>query len=313
MNLKSLLSICMAILLILAFLTPGVMAKENQKYYSNDFFISEIDDSKAVPISKNDWAEIEELINMFLKEDGIVIENLDLSNLKKIETEDSFILVGKLKYDIQSIDSKSIVKSASMFSKSQEMSIASKFDKVDNSFRVESSSKANQNYVFDLRKDLNDEYILKESFFDNGKLNVVANQVLIPVEESSISLSNIPLTPGSWHGPANNPPPGSTWAYNGKLSSLIAAGSIAVGAVVALISAATLGTGTSIALGIVVGVATWFTSNALPRGVSADFVYLDYYHTVYPRPFYNAHPAIGYAHPTVPIYAEIERYYVVPM
>jgi hypothetical protein len=52
MNLKSLLSICMAILLILAFLTPGVMAKENLKYYSNDFLSAKLRIQKQSPSLK---------------------------------------------------------------------------------------------------------------------------------------------------------------------------------------------------------------------------------------------------------------------
>ena len=308
MNLKSLLSICMVLLLILAFLTPGVMAKEDQKYYSNDF-INNIDNSNAVSISKDDWIEIEEMVNIFLKEDGIVIENLDLSNLKKIETDNDLIFTGKIKYDVISVNSKSVSKSSNLL-KSQEMAISSKLDKNEKSFKVESSSKLNQNYELNFYDNLNGEYVLEERYLMDNKLNVITTSVPIIEELSASSIS--PAKASGWNYPASKPPSGSIWAYNGKLRSLIAAGSIAVGAAASIVAAAaSAGTLASVGVGVAVGVATWITSNLLPPGVSADFVYIDYYFTLYPRPFYNAKPALGYAHPTAPVYGEVDRYYVI--
>jgi len=322
LKLKPLLSIFFAILLILAFLTPGVMAKENQKYYSNNL-ANQIDDSNAIPLSKEDWVEIEEMVNMFLKEDGIIIENLDLSNLKKIETDDDLIFTGKVKYDIQSVNSKSIDKSISNLSKSQEMVITSKLDKVESSFKVESSSASNQSYKFDLHKDSkggNGDYVIEERFSIDGRANVVMNSFSIPLEYSTSPAKAWNLTPNVWHDLPSNPPSGSGLVYNnGKLSSLILGGSIALGVAATVITAiATAGlstafsAGISVVVGFIVTVATAIVSNSLPKGVSTDFVELDYFFTYYPRPFYNASPAVGYAHPTFPIYGEIDRYFVVP-
>ena len=244
---------------------------------------------------------------------------MDLSNFKKIETDDNLFFTGKVKYDIQLINSKSI-NEFSDISKSQEMTITSKLDKVESSFKVESSSGPNQNYRLDMYKNSksgNGDYIIEERFSNGERVSVATTSLSIPVEDVSKSIISWNATPG-WHNPPTNPPSNSYLIYNNaSLSNIISGGSIALGiATGALVTIATLGLGAPIALGagalstLFVGLVTHLATAALPKNVSSKNVLFDFFYTVYPRPFYNASPAFGNADTIYPLYVELDWYLV---
>ncbi|MDR2943990.1 MAG: hypothetical protein LBU81_02740 [Methanosarcinales archaeon] len=326
---KSNKKIIMGICLMMFFgmiVSPAALAQENKKV-SSDFSVTQLNDPNAAYLSQEDLSEYEELIYMLLEADGVTVNNLNLSNVKKLDNDANLILAGKISYDIVSVDLKSAdIKLSDDFIasslQSQELNIYTCFNKTDNTLKMESSSGKNQYYELNLNKETNSngkiEYVFKESFIVDGNVNTFENVISSPTVSKSVVSNpnnNILAAPASgWINTPGNPPSNSILAYNdGKLSSLITAGSI-VASVVAgvLVAATTAGVGGLVAgaiTSVVVGIATYLVSNLLPAGVSADFVYVDYYFTVYPRPFYNASPAIGYAHPTVPVYGEIDRYY----
>ncbi|WNY27096.1 hypothetical protein [Methanolapillus ohkumae] len=310
---KKYLIFFVALTLISTLFIPGVMAQENKKNSSN-YIVKQLDDSEATYLSQEDSLEIEEIAYMLLESDGIIIENLDLSNIKKLEKNDDLILAGKITYDVKSINGKPHNLSSL---NSQEIELYTCFNKTEGTFKLESSSNNNQYYGLNLYKEISSngesKYVSEEKYTVNGNLNAAKNIIFAPDYSISDSSDNfITLASSGWQYPPSNPPSGSLLAYSdAKLSDIIAATSIVAGVVTAIITtAAGAGIIASATSSLVISLATLLMTSVLPDEISADYVYVDFYFTIYPRPFYNASPAIGSAHPTAPIYIEANRYYV---
>jgi hypothetical protein len=335
---KKYLIILMTLVLISALFVPGVMAQENKKFLS-DYSVNELktgkfpskeltklNDPNAAYLSKDELLEYEELIYLMLALEGIIIENLDLGGIKKLENSEDLILAGTITYDVVFIDPSLISVNPELSNEimaslgTQELDIFSNINKVDFAVQSISSSRAGQYYELNLYQEMNSrgetEFILAEKHLVNGNLNTMSSVISTSaVSNSAISgsgVNSLASSSGGWKDLPSNPPSGSILAYNdARASSVIAGGSIAAGVLAGLIGLIG-GPKVGLGLGVVVGVATYLASSALlPRGISADFILLDFYYTIIPRPGYNASPAIGTANPFHPVYAEVDKYYVV--
>ena len=102
MKKRTIFSIFASLVLVFSLFVPGVMAHEREVSDSQAMGILT---AKEIPkitdgesLSDKDQNEIESLINLFLKD--AVIENLDLSQMKSLSSEDRFEIGGTVSFDI---------------------------------------------------------------------------------------------------------------------------------------------------------------------------------------------------------------------
>ena len=102
MKKRTIFSIFASLVLVFSLFVPGVMAHEREV---SDSQAMDILTSKEIPkitngesLSDKDQNEIESLINLFLKD--VTIENLDLSQMKTLSSEDRFEIGGTVDFDV---------------------------------------------------------------------------------------------------------------------------------------------------------------------------------------------------------------------
>lgn len=308
-------------LFVLVFITslfiPGVMAQENEKtVLLENNLINKQDVSEAKNLSEEDRLEIENIVYIMLESEGIVIENLDLNNLKMLETSEKLILDGEIKYDIKS-ELGDIKKNSALDRKTKIYTI---LNKTDISITTESTTN-DQYYRMEVNKNTDSgNYNIEEKFIRDGVTNVYNSIILTNSEEDELrknsnefAISKASYTPiPGWNYPPSNPPSNSISAYhNAKLSSVIAGGNIVISIAAGLIGAGLGGiVGSGLSAIIVQACVSLYEDYLANLGVnSTSNAYVDFYYTIYPRPGYKANPAIGYAYPTAPIYVEIYKFY----
>ncbi|WNY27638.1 hypothetical protein [Methanolapillus ohkumae] len=290
MNKLNLVSALMVMVFLCALLSPMAMAQANEKAGSVSF-----------GLNSTDRKEIEKMTYSMLELQGIQIENLDLSQIRIMENETDFILTGKITYDVSG---------QSLKSSSNEREISSHFSRTDKSATVISTS-ADETYEMNLfmtSESLTSvEYKMEEIITKNGQTQKNVETFSQPKITSSSPAFGAKATK---YDLPTKAPSGSIKIYNdASLYYLLAGTSLAVS--VAASAAATGGTATGITATVVLWIAELLFDEFMYRlvGVSTRDVYIDFFFTIYPRIGYNSSPAWGFAHPTVPLYGEIDYYY----
>jgi len=93
---KKYIAILMTLVLISSLFIPGVMAQEDEKEYLKE--IPQVVNGRA--LTNEDESSIENLVYYFLNAEGIEIQNLDLSQLKIVDSGEIFEFGGMISYDV---------------------------------------------------------------------------------------------------------------------------------------------------------------------------------------------------------------------
>lgn len=247
----------MALVLISALFIPGVMAQENEKEFVKE--IPQVVNGKTLmDIDEN---RIEDLVYYFLNGEGAKIKNLDLSQLKIAESNDTFEFSGIILY----VDENN---------KSCSTEIYSSFDFANSSIQL--FSKSGNNY-YEMYASLSNagDFIIKETSVVNG---LVYNNI-DTISSSSKTTVNELSTPqrasAEWvyvdFPSMLSYVPGLTQTHNDiKLSDILTATSIASGI-------GGLGVGVVItAAGILAGALWTVESGADPSNTYVDVFKIPY-------------------------------------
>ncbi|WNY23499.1 hypothetical protein MmiHf6_08060 [Methanimicrococcus hongohii] len=311
---KKYFTILITLLLISALFIPGVMAQENEQRFLNETLMPIVDIPSMSALNDTEILEIADFITAMLELDGLKVENLDLSNLKYIETESGIITAGKISFEFQNTDSKSFRNSNTF----KEFEFYSNFDYIEKSNLMVSKSKTDDEfYKINRYLDSEDEntvtYLTETTVIKDGILqkNIESSSADKEINSVEQEISSLIPTRAVVNKPSN-PPSGSTLVYSDlKLQTVIIGGSA-----LTLIAGIILGTITGgVAIPIIVGALTLAADVLLDNylykyNLSPQDTYMDVYQVNRLLYTYNAAPAWGdtVVVPPLCLYLEITRY-----